>query len=165
MTEQHYHFTFEVYENDTELAKDDAWLIREARRVTANAYAPYSNFLVGAAARLVGKQVVTGSNQENASFPAGICAERVLLSAAASLYPGTAIQTMAVSYNNVYGNSSLPASPCGICRQSLLEHEEKTHQPIRLLLSGLTGSVYIITSAIFLLPLAFKSGNLTKQAF
>ena len=162
MTEQHYHFTYSVYESAAELNEHDAWLLHEACRATTNAYAPYSNFLVGAAAILVNGQVITGSNQENASFPAGICAERVLLSVAASLYPGVAIHSMAVSYNNLHGNSTQPITPCVICRQSLIEQEGKTLQPIRLILAGLTGKVYIVPSAGLLLPLAFNSASLTN---
>jgi cytidine deaminase len=163
MAEKHYHFTYSVSESAAELPKDDMWLLNEARRVTAHAYAPYSNFLVGAAASLANGQIITGSNQENASFPAGICAERVLLSAAASLFPHVAVHTIAISYHNLHGNSSQPIAPCGICRQSLMEQEDKTQHPIRLILAGLTGNVYLLPSAGLLLPLAFNSGSLVKS--
>jgi cytidine deaminase len=162
MAEQHFYFAYEVYESEFDLAADDALLLQEARKATANAYAPYSNFLVGCAAKLANSQVITGSNQENASFPAGICAERVLLGAAASLYPRIAIHTLAVTYNNVHGAGNFPASPCGICRQSLLEHEDQTKHAIRIVLAGLTGPVYIIPKAALLLPLAFNSSHLDK---
>jgi len=106
--------TYEVYETESELSSADAALLRAARNATSDAYAPYSNFFVGAAAMLANGQLVTGSNQENASFPAGICAERVLLSAVASLYPRVNVRAMAVSYNNLNGGSAHPITPCGL---------------------------------------------------
>jgi cytidine deaminase len=155
-----YNFTFEVYASASELPPADAELVQEARAATAHAYAPYSQFHVGAAARLTNGQKIQGTNQENASFPAGICAERVLLSAAASLYPGTGIETLAISYHNLNGTSNRPISPCGICRQSLLETEERWKQPIRIILTGLDGEVYVIPRASLLLPLSFGAGEL-----
>ena len=160
MEKRQHDFWFDVYGSADELDEADRNLIVKARAVTANAYAPYSNFNVGAAARLANGEILTGSNQENASYPVGICAERVLLSAVASLYPHTGIQTMAVSYHYSKGNSSAPISPCGMCRQSLAEYEEHTGQPIRLILSGMSGEVYIIKSAAALLPLSFGKKNL-----
>ena len=135
-------------------------MLTEARAATQFAYAPYSNFNVGAAARLVNGEIITGSNQENASYPAGICAERVLLSCAASQHPNIAIQTIAVSYNNMKGKSGTPISPCGICRQSLAEYQHRIHKPIRIILSGMEGKVFIIENGAELLPLAFNAENL-----
>src|SRR2546425_10892695 len=98
MSKKEYHFAFEVYASSEELSKEDAWLLNEAREVTQMAYAPYSNFQVGAAAKLLNGEIVVGTNQENASYPVGLCAERVLLSSAASLFPKIGIETMAISY-------------------------------------------------------------------
>ena len=105
-------------------------------------------------------EIVAGTNQENASYPVGICAERVLLSSAATLYPNIPVDTIAISYNNTNGESSHPISPCGMCRQSLVEYEERMKQPIRLLLSGMEGKVFIIQKANLLLPLSFGSVDL-----
>lgn len=160
MNKEAYQFAYEVYDSVDDLNEADAWLVNEAREVTNAAYAPYSNFNVGAVAKLVNGQIVAGTNQENASYPVSICAERVLLSSAASLYPGVAIDTMAISYNNINGQSSHPISPCGMCRQSLVEYEERVKQPIRLLLSGLDGKVFVIEKAHSLLPLSFGSTDL-----
>src|SRR5260370_1184112 len=80
----------------------------------------------GSTARLVNGELITGTNQENASYPVGICAERTLLSVAGALFPGVAIDTLAVSYDNEQGSSDRPISPCGICRQSLQEFEQRT---------------------------------------
>src|SRR3954453_8229334 len=114
MKREEYSFSFEVYDTIDELEEHDAWLLNEAREVTQHAYAPYSHFQVGAIARLSNGEVVAGSNQENASFPVGLCAERVLLSSASSLFPKVPIETSAISYHNEKGESNHPISPCGI---------------------------------------------------
>jgi len=160
MKKQVHQFSYEVYDSTEDLAPADAVLLNKAKEVTAQAYAPYSRFRVGAAARLDNGQVVTGTNQENASFPAGICAERVLISAAASLFPGVAIETLAVSYFNENGPSDNPISPCGICRQSLQEFEQRTGKPVRLLLGGQKGPVYVFPQSGLLLPFAFTADEL-----
>lgn len=156
MNVKHFGFDFEEYSSDAQLAEEDRLLLQKARNATQNAYAPYSKFLVGAAALLMNNEIVTGSNQENASFPAGICAERALLASLAQLFPNVAVKTMAVTYNNLKGNSDTPASPCGFCRQVMAEYELRTKTPMRLLLAGSTGSVYVISSISMLLPLTFQ---------
>jgi cytidine deaminase len=150
-------FALEIYTSSEELDARDGDLLAKARAVTAQAYAPYSNFRVGAAAILTDGTIVTGTNQENASYPVGLCAERVLLSAIASQFGQAAITTMAISYDNLNGESKSPISPCGICRQSLAEYEDRTHQPIRIILGGMKGEVYIIEKAHHLLPLTFTA--------
>src|SRR4029079_12026163 len=110
MKKEEIKFTILVYDSSDELNQDDAFLLSEARSVTQFAYAPYSNFQVGAVAKLVNGEFVSGTNQENASYPAGFCAERSLLSTAASTHPGVAIETMAVTYNNLKGDSDTPVS-------------------------------------------------------
>ncbi|HVZ97352.1 MAG TPA: cytidine deaminase [Chitinophagaceae bacterium] len=163
MNQQEIKFNITSYDSIQELKQEDAELLKEARNSTKNAYAPYSNFRVGAFARLVNGKNVSGTNQENAAFPAGICAERTLLSAAASLFPNIGIDTMAISYHNLNGDSDRPVSPCGICRQSLFEFQQRTGHPIRIILSGMTGPVYIISNAQDLLPLVFSSGDMKKS--
>lgn len=160
MSKKEYRFSYEEFNSARELSAEDADLLKKAQEVTANAYAPYSHFRVGAAARLVNGEIVTGTNQENAAFPAGICAERTLLSTAASLYPGVAIEVLAISYFNENGPSNMPISPCGICRQSLQEMEQRMGKPIRLVLGGQEGKVYSIPEAGQLLPLAFTGEDM-----
>ena len=160
MKENKFEFNYKVYDSIEELQEDERWLLNEAREVTAQAYAPYSNFQVGAVAKMVNGEIITGSNQENASFPAGICAERVLLSTASSLYPGVPINTLAITYHNENGPSDSPISPCGICRQSLQEFEQRTGKAIRLILGGEKGVVYNIPHSGSLLPLAFTADKL-----
>ena len=161
MNKQEYQFDFEVYDSIEDLTEKDAWLLSEAREVTKQAYAPYSHFHVGAVGRLENGEIVAGSNQENASFPVGLCAERVLLASAASRYPKVPITSIAISYHNYNGESSHPISPCGICRQNLLEYESRVKHPIRLILGGMEGKVYIIERAGMLLPLSFSSEDLS----
>ena len=160
MKEQKFEFEYEVYNDISELKKEDADLLAKARAVTKQAYAPYSNFFVGATAKLNNGEFVSGTNQENASYPVGICAERVLLGNAATLYPGVSIDTMAISYDSKEVKSDHPITPCGMCRQSLLEYETRTDQPIRLILAGQEGNIYIIKTIQFLLPFAFNSSEL-----
>ncbi|HKZ67957.1 MAG TPA: cytidine deaminase [Chitinophagaceae bacterium] len=160
MKGQKFEFEYEVYNDISELKKEDAELLTRARAVTKQAYAPYSNFFVGAVAKLDNDKTVAGTNQENASYPVGICAERVLLGSAATLYPGTGIDTMAISYDSKEVKSDHPISPCGMCRQSLLEYETRTKKPIRLILAGQEGKVYIVKTIRDLLPFAFTSGEL-----
>ena len=160
MDQQTFSFEFEVYDSIDRLSKEDAFLLSEAKKVTQTAYAPYSLFQVGALALLANGKTVAGSNQENASYPVGICAERVLLSAASSLYPGVPVQTIAISYHNDNGTSNRPISPCGICRQSLAEYESRFRQPIRLILGGMEGKIFIIPRAGMLLPLSFSGEDM-----
>jgi cytidine deaminase len=160
MKQEEIAFTITVYQSIDELNKEDAALLNEARNVTKNAYAPYSDFHVGAFAKLVNGKTVSGSNQENAAFPAGICAERTLLSTAASLFPNVGIDTIAISYNNLNGASDRPVSPCGICRQSLFEFQQRTKHAIRIIMGGMSGPVQVVTDAEDLLPLVFSSDDM-----
>lgn len=160
MQEHKFEFRYKVYNDIGELEENDAWLLSAARKATTKAYAPYSNFQVGAIALLGNGEIMEGTNQENASYPVGICAERVLLGTIATRYPDVIVKTIAVSYNNKDGKSDHPISPCGMCRQSIQEYENRTRQPIRLILSGQEGKVYIVESAGFLLPFAFTNSEL-----
>ena len=160
MNQQNYSFDFEVYNSIDELSKEDGQLLLDAQSATINAYAPYSNFHVGTIAMLSNGKTVVGTNQENASYPVGICSERVLLSTASSVYPGVAIETIAISYQSENIKSDRPISPCGMCRQALVEQENRFQHPIRLILGGKEGRVFIIPKASLLLPLGFSSDDL-----
>jgi cytidine deaminase len=153
-------FEYEVFDSSEELNDADKQLLLDAREVTAKAYAPYSHFFVGAVAALNNGEMVSGTNQENASYPVGICAERVLLSAAAVLHTDVPIKTIAISYHNAAGASDAPVSPCGMCRQALREYEERTGQAIRLILGGMTGKVFVIENVSQLLPFSFGGKDL-----
>jgi len=160
MNEKKFEFTYKEFADASELPQEQQWLLTEAREVTENAYAPYSRFLVGAVAKLANGEIVAGSNQENASFPIGLCAERVLLASAASIFPNIAIETIAVSYKSEKHNSDHPIAPCGICRQSLQEFEGRFGKNMQVILGGATGPVYVLESASSLLPFAFTSSEL-----
>jgi len=160
MKKEKYDFAYEVYDSIDDLPEQEAWLLKEAREVTEHAYAPYSHFKVGAVAKMKNGEIVTGSNQENASFPVGLCAERVLLASASSIYPKVPIDTIAISYNSDQVPSDHPVAPCGLCRQSLQEFEVRLKSPIKLILGGMQGKVFVIDRASQLLPLAFTSDEL-----
>lgn len=153
-------FRYQVFTNIELLEAGDAALLTQARSLTSNSYSPYSHFQVSAVAKLANGQILSGTNQENASYPVSICAERVLLSAVASFYPGVAVTTMAISYKNLKGKSEHPISPCGVCRQSLVEHQHHHKQSIRLILSAQTGDIYVIHDAATLLPLGFTADDM-----
>jgi cytidine deaminase len=157
------HIPVQIFQDFTELDPSDALLLEAAREATVHAYAPYSEFRVGAAVRLINGQILSGSNQENASFPAGICAERVVLSAASASFPGTAIMSLALTYINKSSTSNRPISPCGICRQTLAEYEQRFNHPIRLILGGISGEIFILNRATDLLPFAFSKQELDSQ--
>ncbi len=162
MKKEEVKFEYQVFEDISELKEADQNLLAAARKVTANAYAPYSNFLVGAVGLLSNGETVEGTNQENASYPVGICAERVLLGVAAVLHKDVPIETLAVSYRNVNGDSTNPISPCGMCRQALCEYETRTGKQMRIILSGASGKVFILETVSLLLPFSFGSKDLAS---
>ncbi|MCD7900527.1 MAG: cytidine deaminase [Bacteroides sp.] len=142
-----------------ELTATDQNLIIAAKDATNKSYAPYSNFAVGAAARLKNGTIVIGSNQENAAYPSGLCAERTALFYANSEYPHQPVETLAVAARNQKGFLNEPIPPCGACRQVMLETENRFNQPFRILLYG-TDEIYEIKSVQDLLPLSFSKTNM-----
>jgi cytidine deaminase len=148
------------FPDESTLSSDDRNVLEAARAATSLAYAPYSKFKVGAAARLSDDQVIRGSNQENASFPAGICAERVLLAALSTLGTDEFICVMAISYDGEGLMNNKPLAPCGVCRQVMAEYEERIGRPFRLILSGMHGEVQVFETASALLPIRFSGTEL-----
>jgi cytidine deaminase len=155
------HIRYDVYPSIGDLPDRDAELLRQAADATKLAYAPYSRFRVGAAARLADGTYVLGANQENASFPAGICAERVLLSALSSGYPGARVEALAITHDHEGKTADHAVAPCGICRQSLVEFEDRMGAPVQLILGGLEGEVLVFRSVKDILPFYF-SGEALK---
>lgn len=153
-------FDYLQYDDLQQLAPEDAALLVHAQQAVKHAYAPYSNFQVAAVVKLDNGETLTGTNQENASYPVGICAERTALSAASSVYPGVGIEAIAVSYRNENGEGSSPISPCGICRQTLREYEVRQGKPIRIILGGQTGPVWLIDSVKDILPFSFSADSM-----
>lgn len=163
MKKEEIKFEYKVYEDSSELSSIDGKLLQDARDVTSKAYAPYSNFFVGAVALLKNGATVSGTNQENAAYPVGICAERVLLGVASMLHTNVPIETLAVTYLNNKGESDNPISPCGMCREALCEYETRTSHPIRIILSGATGKVFLLETVSQLLPFSFGSKDLVGK--
>ncbi|ADV48084.1 cytidine deaminase [Cellulophaga sp. E16_2] len=151
---------YEVYPSIEKLAEEDLQLMKQAVLARGNAYAPYSNFHVGAAVLLENGEVVIGNNQENASYPSGLCAERVAIFQAGAKFPGVAIKSVAITATSKNYAVEEPAAPCGNCRQAMIEYEQKQKQPISILLMGEKGEVIKINSLSDILPLAFNSSFL-----
>lgn len=142
-----------------ELTTDERHLIEKAKEATNLSYAPYSMFNVGAAVLLDNGEVIQGSNQENAAYPSGLCAERVAMFYANSRFPNVAPKILAVAGRSKDGFLKQPISPCGSCRQVLLETELRYKQDIEILLYG-TDVIYKLFSSKDLLPLAFNKSTL-----
>ena len=155
-------FTYEEYDSPEELKPHDRDLLSRAKEALKNAYAPYSQYYVGAAILLENGKIFSGSNQENMAFPSGLCAERVAIYAAAANNPGIAIKTIAISAHSEKFPVIEPVSPCGSCRQAMIEYEMYQKQNIRIILQGDTGKIFVIGSVESLLPLSFKENGLKK---
>lgn len=149
------HTQIEVYHSLEELSEVPQSLMQQAQAIRLKAYAPYSQFLVGAAVLLSNGAIVVGNNQENASYPSGLCAERTAIYAAAANYPEQTIWKMAIAAGPATKESTQPVPPCGACRQSIAEYEQKQNQPIEVYFMGTSGNVYCVKSLLSLLPLAF----------
>ncbi len=160
MKERQLSFTLRVFDSQSSLNADDSRLMKAATNALQSAYAPYSNFRVGAAVLLANGQVFTGTNQENAAFPAGICAEGTVLSAASALFPDIPVLKIAITVKSGTHVVDHPVAPCGICRQRLLEYENRFNTPIQILLTGETGEVYSINTVKDILPLNFSKSDL-----
>lgn len=160
MKKQEISFQLEVYDSIAGLSSSDRQLMLKATSARKNAYAPYSNFQVGAAVLLENGEVVIGSNQENASYPSGLCAERVAIFQAGAIYPNIVIKAVAISATSLKYQVDTPAAPCGNCRQSMSEYEIKQKQPIQLLMMGEIGKVLKCNAIGDILPLAFNNSFL-----
>lgn len=153
-------FEIEIFETLQDLENSDRELLEAAVKARHNAYAPYSRFNVGAAVLLNNKKIILGNNQENASYPSGLCAERVAVFHACATYPDARIEKVAVSASSSLQVVNKPAAPCGNCRQSLLEYERRQNWPIILLLRGAQGRILKCNSISDLLPLGFDNSYL-----
>ncbi len=152
--------TLFVFENLEELPKEVVFLMQKAVEARDNAYAPYSNFNVGAAILLDNSEIITGSNQENASYPSGLCAERTAIYYAGSQFPNTKIVKMAISATSKTKPTTSPIPPCGACRQAIAEYEIKQETPIEIYFMGETGAIAKSASLANLLPLVFDKSVL-----
>lgn len=150
----------EVYDTLDELPEDVQELFERAFEARDKAYAPYSKFRVGAALLLENGEVVTGSNQENASYPSGLCAERTASFYAGAQFPGVAFHKLAISAKSLNHPVITPIPPCGACRQALAEYEVKQEKPIEIFFMGESGKVVKSNSLKELLPLVFDNSYL-----
>ena len=155
--------SYEEYENAEELSSSDSELIDEATTALEGSYAPYSGFHVGSALLLENGDVVKGSNQENAAYPSGLCAERVALFHANSEHPDKAIVSLAITVKADHFKSNGPIAPCGACRQVIAEIEERQNKKIRIIMKGENGNVRIVDGIENLLPLMFHEEKLKKS--
>lgn len=143
-----------------ELTDDERRAIEAAQQSTAGSYAPYSHFSVGAAALLADGNIVIGSNQENAAFPSGICAERCAIFQAGAAHPDTPVSLLAIAARKSDGCfTTLPITPCGACRQVLIETEHRYGRPVTVLLYG-EKEIYRLSSTYHLLPLHFDDDSM-----
>ena len=149
-----------VFETLEETPKDIQNLMQNAIEARDNAYAPYSKFHVGTALLLDNGEIISGSNQENASYPSGLCAERTAIFYAGAKYPKTKILKMAITAASQNQKTNSPIPPCGACRQSIAEYETKQGLPIEIYFMGEVGKVMKSNSLANLLPFGFDSSNL-----
>jgi cytidine deaminase len=151
---------FTEYDSQAELSEEDSGLISEARGIMKQAYAPYSQFHVGAAVLLEDGTVVKGNNQENASYPIGLCAERVAIFSAGANYPDKKIKAIAISARSDHFDVNKPVTPCGACRQAIAEYEHRHKNKIRMIMSGESGKILIAESIGNFLPYQFTADDL-----
>lgn len=158
MKKQQFISDYTVYDDEKELAAHaapDAELLRQAHEATDNSYAPYSKFRVGAAARLANGVVIKGNNIENAAYPSGLCAERVTLFAAQAQYPDVPVEALAITARSEITEVTEPVAPCGACRQVMVETEQRSGIPMRVICQGDTGKVFVFDGIETLMPFIF----------
>lgn len=152
--------TISVFNGIPDLPLEIRSLMNQAIETRKNAYAPYSRFRVGAAILLDNGKIVLGSNQENAAYPSGLCAERVAIFQAGAIYPDAKIVKLAITAASDTNPTLSPIPPCGACRQSIAEYEFKQETPIEIYFMGESGEVYKSNSINNLLPLSFDKTSL-----
>lgn len=154
--------SFEEYADRSELNTEDHSLLMSAIESVDKAYAPYSQYYVGAALKLKNGEVIQGNNQENVAYPSGLCAERVAIFYASSKYPEMEVESIAITAKARNFKIKEVVAPCGACRQVLAEYEMKQDKPIRIILQGDGGKVIIFKSIEDILPLMFHAEELKK---
>lgn len=158
MKKQQFISDYTVYEDEKEMAAcapADAELLLQAHKATENSYVPYSKFHVGAAARLSNGVIVKGCNIENSAYPSGLCAERTALFAAQAQYPDVPVEAIAITAYSEITEVTEPVAPCGACRQVMVETEQRSHIPMRIICQGNTGKVFVFDGVETLMPFIF----------
>ncbi len=154
---------YQEYDEGENLSPDDTKLIKEAMKAVEGSYAPYSDFHVGAALLFENGKIILGSNQENAAYPSGLCAERVALFYAKSEFPNEKIVSIAITGKADHFVSGEPITPCGSCRQVLAETENRQASKIRIIMQGERGVTKIVNGVESLLPMVFHEEKLKKK--
>lgn len=157
MIEKQLSTTIQIFDSVSELPEQIQKLMQKAVEARNSAYAPYSKFKVGAALVLENGEIVKGNNQENASYPSGLCAERTAIYAAGANYPDQKIKVLAITATSEKHDVLEPIAPCGACRQAIAEYEQKQNEPIQIYFMGLKGKVVRVKSLLDILPLAFNN--------
>lgn len=152
--------TYTVFDTLEEVPELERGLLEKAIESKENAYAPYSNFSVGAAILLDNGTVVVGNNQENAAYPSGLCAERVAIFHASANFPKSKFLKIAIAASSSLKKVHRPVGPCGSCRQAIAEYEHKQDTPIEIIFMGETGGIIKTDSLSDLLPLGFNNSFL-----
>lgn len=158
MKKQQFISDYTVYDDERELAAHapaDADLLRQAHQAVDRSYAPYSKFHVGAVVKLANGVVVEGANIENAAYPSGLCAERVTLFAAQAQYPDVPVEAIALTASSEITEVTEPVAPCGACRQVMVEAEQRSGRPMKIICQGHTGPVFVFEGVETLMPFIF----------
>lgn len=158
--EKNINITYQEYNSLSELSQEDIAIVEAAERNLVNSYSPYSLFKVSSLIRFQTGEIVLGTNQENAAYPSGLCAERVAIFSAKSTFPNKSIDTIVIVTEQ---NNPIPFSPCGGCRQVLMEYEMAQKTPIRAILKSGNSKVWIFNSLESFLPFAFKADHILKK--
>lgn len=153
----------EEYNDASLLNESEKALLKHAQDAIEGSYAPYSEFHVGAAILLENGEIIKGSNQENAAYPSGLCAERVAIFHAKSKYPGLKVKAIAITASSDNFITKSPITPCGACRQVIAETESRQHEKVRIVMKGQEGIVQVVNGIENLLPLMFKEDQLKKS--
>jgi cytidine deaminase len=160
MTVKTINIAYDAFTSLDEMSKIDVTLIEKAIEIAKKSYSPYSNFPVGAAVLLDTGAVFAGNNQENIAFPSGTCAERTVLNYVHANFPNNKIKVIAITA--LQSHAAIPVTPCGFCRQVIVELEQKQGEKIKVILHKIKGATFVFESALSLLPLAFEDAFLKK---
>ena len=155
MAEKRINVTYQEYSSVEEMTPEDQALVAAALEAQKGSYSPYSDFQVGAALLLANGVIVKGANQENIAYPSGLCAERVTMFAAMAQYPGVPFEALAVTAHSESTLIDEPVAPCGACRQVMVEVEQQSKQPLRVLCQGETGPIFAFDGIESLMPFIF----------
>lgn len=152
----------EEFDHLDELSNEQQLLVSKASEALDSSYSPYSGFSVGAAVELTDGTIVIGSNQENIAYPSGLCAERVALFSAGTNFPDQKIKSIAIVAKSIHGHVTDPVTPCGACRQVMIEFESQQTRPIKVIMMGNEGKIWLSESVNNLIPFYFSSPHVGR---